>query len=78
MRLRMLESVARMGEMQILGGHIQMGSYALDAGDIYELAPDYAQKLMSSGKAVSVEGPRLPASTPCTNRWRMPAHSRVR
>jgi hypothetical protein len=39
-------------------------SYALEAGDTYELAPDYAQLLMSSGKAVPVEGPSLPAFIP--------------
>jgi hypothetical protein len=51
----MLESVAGMNKMQLRGGRIYMGPYALDAGVTYELTPDYAQKLMSSGKAVSVE-----------------------
>ena len=55
MRLRMLESVTRVREMQLLGGRISIRPYPLDAGNVYELAADYAQKLMSSGKAVSVE-----------------------
>jgi hypothetical protein len=55
MRLRMLESVTRVREVQVRNSRIYMGPYALEAGDIYELAPDYAQMLMSSGKAVSVE-----------------------
>jgi hypothetical protein len=59
MRLRMLESVTRLRE-----GRIYLQSYALEAGDTYELAPDYAQLLMSSGKAVPVEGPSLPAFIP--------------
>jgi hypothetical protein len=62
MRLRMLESVTRVREMQLRDDRIYTGPYALEAGDIYELAPNYAQMLMSSGKAVSVEGRPLPAS----------------
>jgi hypothetical protein len=58
MRLRMLESVTR-----VRCGRIYMEPYALDAGDIYEMAPDYAQKLMSSGKAVSVEEPPLASAS---------------
>jgi hypothetical protein len=62
MRLRMLESVTRVREVQVRDGRIYMGSYALEAGDIYELPPDYAQMLMSSGKAVSFDGSPLTAS----------------
>jgi hypothetical protein len=62
MRLRMLESVTRMRE-----GRIYLQSYALEAGDTYELAPDYAQLLVSSGKAVPVEG-ALHASLPGASR----------
>ncbi|MGC2403496.1 MAG: hypothetical protein WA510_27140 [Acidobacteriaceae bacterium] len=60
----MLESVTRVREIHLRGGRIYLQPLALDAGHIYDLAPDYAQKLMSSGKAVFVEGPPLPASTP--------------
>ncbi len=48
MRLRMLESVTRVREM-LRDGRIYMRPYALEVGDTYELAPDYAQMLMSSG-----------------------------
>jgi hypothetical protein len=62
MRLRMLESVTRVRGLQVRGGRIYLEPCALEAGDIYELSPDYAQMLMSSGKAVTVEGPPLPLS----------------
>jgi hypothetical protein len=67
MRLRMLESVTRVREM-LRDGRIYMRPYALEVGDTYELAPDYAQMLMSSGKAVPVEGPSLPASITVASR----------
>jgi hypothetical protein len=60
----MLESVAGVNKMQLRGGRIYMEPYAFDAGVTYELAPDCAQKLMSSGKAVSFEEAPLPAPTP--------------
>ncbi len=62
MRLRMLESVTRVRGTQVRGGRTYQEACALEAGDVYELSPDYAQMLMSGGKAVSEEGPRLPAS----------------
>jgi hypothetical protein len=55
MRLRMLESVAGVNKMQLRGGRVYMEPYAFDAGVTYELAPDCAHKLLSSGKAVSFE-----------------------
>jgi hypothetical protein len=62
MRLRMLHSVTRVLEMRVRGGRLYREPYALEAGDIYELPPDYAQMLMSKGKAVSFDGPPLPGS----------------
>jgi hypothetical protein len=60
MRLRMLESVT--GER----GRLYR---ALDAGDTYELAPDYAQQLISSGKAVSVKEQPLAARLLPVGAW---------
>jgi hypothetical protein len=64
MKLRMLESVTRVREMQLPDGRIYIQPFTLDAGNIYELAPVYAQKLLSSGMGVSVDEPPLPARMP--------------
>ena len=39
----MLQSVTRVLEMRVRGGRLYKEPYALEAGDIYELRPDYAQ-----------------------------------
>ncbi len=61
MTLRMLQSVTRVLEMRVRGGRLYKEPYALEAGDIYELRPDYAQMLVSRGKAVSFDRSPLPA-----------------
>jgi hypothetical protein len=63
MKVRMVESVTRIQEMQLPGGRIHTQSYALSAGNIYDLAPEFAQKLLSGCSAVSVEEAPLPASS---------------
>jgi hypothetical protein len=62
MKVRMVESVTRVQEIQLPGGRIYTQSYALSTGNIYDLAPEYAQKLLSGCNAVSVEDAPLPAS----------------